>query len=573
MRSGLSRWCLLALALLAPVNARAQLAAGDSAWAARDFKAARAFYSVVVRADSAASSRAVFRLATMLAWDDELDASLQLHRLYVRLEPEDAEGRAALARTLAWAARYGEAIATYDSILARDPGYRDAALGAAQALAWQGRFSEAIARYEKWIAAHHGDAEARIALARTLSWAGRLRDAERIYASAAAAGDSAEALKGLARVSAWGGELNRSVTLWERLAARYPDDPEVWTGLGQVLRWRNQPEDAQDALQRALAARPGYPDAVQQLMWVRAELGTAVEPTFASTTDSDHSSSTTLSLSASARPVRRGRVALSVLRRDAATRNTRATVSELRAGGRAWPRAGTMLSAEVGASQLNGDAASGVQRTDPLFALGAYSQLTSLLAASAGISRSPFTETAPLINRGIVMSALDLAGDITPPGPVSASVAFGLASFSRGSVPNSRRSASGALRYTVRRGLSLGLGTRHMAYANNPGDGYFAPKRFTLTEASARWLPGRDLGWFGVLDGGLGLQRMRFDGPVTTRGAQRIAGTLGYRFSPRAEASGQVWFANVASGSGVTAVRGGSDYKARGLALRARLVR
>src|SRR5918999_1766958 len=128
----------LTLVLLSAAPARAQttrtvrelMAAGDTAWTARQQGAARAAYAEVVRRDSS-YSRAFYRLATLLAWKNSLDEALALYRLYTRLEPRDANGPLAVARTLAWASRYGEAIATYDSLLARDRGLQPAALGRA----------------------------------------------------------------------------------------------------------------------------------------------------------------------------------------------------------------------------------------------------------------------------------------------------------------------------------------------------------------------------------------------------------------------------------------------------------
>ena len=182
MRHLTIRLALLAIALLclAPAHAGAQrerrlpdvLAAADAAWKAGNHAEALAGYEEVVRRDST-FARALFRLATLLAWRNELDRAVVLLRKYCLLAPTDDDGRAALARTVAWSGRYDESIAMYDSLLARNAGQRDAALGAAQALAWSGRFDVAIARYEQWLRTHPADADAWTALAQTWSWSGR----------------------------------------------------------------------------------------------------------------------------------------------------------------------------------------------------------------------------------------------------------------------------------------------------------------------------------------------------------------------------------------------------------------
>src|SRR5262249_56465170 len=107
-------------------------------------------------------------------------------------EPNDEEGRIALARAYAWKGDPFTAVAIYDSILGRDRTYRDAALGAAQSLAWGGRFGEAIARYDRWVAANSKDVEAELARARTLAWAGRLSQSEQAYRVIADRGEPLE---------------------------------------------------------------------------------------------------------------------------------------------------------------------------------------------------------------------------------------------------------------------------------------------------------------------------------------------------------------------------------------------
>ncbi|HKN64852.1 MAG TPA: tetratricopeptide repeat protein, partial [Gemmatimonadaceae bacterium] len=178
--------CVIAAAVgaLTPALARAQveqageprvaqlLAAGDEAWRAGKLDEALTRYQAVLRSDST-SARAVFRVATMLAWRNELGRSESMFRLYLRLAPGDDDGRIGLARTLAWAGRYEQSVALCDSVLAISPKQRDAALLAAQARAWSGKLRVAINRYRNWLSANPNDAEAWMALAQTWQWADR----------------------------------------------------------------------------------------------------------------------------------------------------------------------------------------------------------------------------------------------------------------------------------------------------------------------------------------------------------------------------------------------------------------
>lgn len=583
----------LLVALLAagafPAGARAQpadqrptselLAAGDAAWEAERHDDALAAYSIVVARDSAASSRAVFRAATLLAYRSRFDESVRLFRLYMRLEPDDLDGPIALGRTLAWASRFDEAIAVYDAASARDPASPGAALGRAQALAWAGKLDAAIAAYERWLAAHPSDRDADLALARALSWAGRLADAERRYARLAAGGASPDAEKGFARVLGWRGDLGASRERWRELTVKYPRDPEAWTGLAQVLRWSGQNAQAREALLQALALSPGYSDAREQLRWVEAELAPSLEPAVIHSSDSDDNRGTMASLTAGVTPWWRGRAHATVMHRvaDAPGQRGSATAGRL---GAAWsPVSGRWtLRAEAGAERLTaaGDAAA---TTVPLFALRVAGQPAATLALGAGVSRSPFDETATLIARGIEITAVDVDASLTLRPRLTLAGTVGHGTVSGGRVPNSRTAGSGTLRWLVWRGVSLAAGARTFAYerpsfVRDAGgdivarDGYFAPQRYALLEASGRYERGGDLGWHVSAEGGLGRQTIRIEeARAASRFAQRLALTAGYRVAPGIEVGASFGFANVASPS----TAGTAEYRATTFALRGRL--
>ncbi|MEW5916405.1 MAG: hypothetical protein AB1762_08365, partial [Gemmatimonadota bacterium] len=84
---------------------RSLLRTADSAFVVGDRAVARGAYREVVRRDSSASSRAVYRLAVFLAEDGDFRDAIALHLHYTALEPNDMEGELGLARTYAWAGR------------------------------------------------------------------------------------------------------------------------------------------------------------------------------------------------------------------------------------------------------------------------------------------------------------------------------------------------------------------------------------------------------------------------------------------------------------------------------------
>lgn len=569
---------------LAGLDLAALLARGDSAWEAGR-EGAFPFYREVVRRDSSASSRALYRLATLRAWRNELADAVALHARYVREEPRDLEGRVALGRVQAWASRFAASIATYDAVLRDEPDYRDAALGRAQALAWAGRMRDAIAAYERWIAAHPDDREAELALARTESWAGRLDDAERRYQRLADAGDAA-AEKGVARVAAWRGDLVRSERRWRALAARFPDDPEVWTGLAQVLRWTGRPALAGAALERALAAEPGYGDARAQLPWVRAELSAGLEPVVTYGNDSDDNRSTYTAVSGAFVPPWNGRVTALLSHRAAEFGATRSSST----GGRAvawWNPLGGRLSVrgELGVARLAATVRDTTRaaKARPATAIALSAQPHRRVSVGVGLSRTPFDETAVLIANQLVTAAVDADAGVQLPGRVALAFGFGRGEVTGGSFANTRTGASASARWTARRGVQVGATARRFGYARASfgtgpadaflSDGYFAPETYQLLEANGRWELGRDLGWNASAELGLGRQSIRpfvdahDAGEWSSRFAQRAAASLGYRLSPGMELTLASGFANVAAPQTVSA----AEYRAWSTTLRARI--
>lgn len=536
----------------------ARVAEGDAAWERGDHPAAFAAYDGVVRADSAYSTRALFRLGTLHAWAERLTAAVACHRLYVRLEPADLEGRTALGRTLAWNARFPESIAQYDAVLARDAAYRDAGLGKATALAWWGRLDDAIAETERWQRVRPADQEFALARAQFLSWAGRLDQALAVYDSLASGGASGarEAEKGRARVLGWRGDLDLAEARWREYLGRHGDDASAWVGLATVLRWMGRPFAASDALERALSLEPDDRDAREQLRWVRVE--TRPQATAGWLTARDSERNTLFQSEATGAVALRGNVRISGIARsklvgassdpDDAVSNSAVAALQWQPEGTAWTLRGELGVAEFPA--INSTAV-----TRGRFAMRASGRMgASRWRVGAGFGREPLDD---------VLSSLDAAasftgGDVDVSYALRPQLALGAAasvgSAAGRGVSTDRTTGLAALRWTITRGLLAALTHREVAWSEPAYGIFFAPQRFAITEASLAWERPRDLGFVAYGEVGVGAQGVRFESdPLSRNLAARAAMRLGWRPRPGREIIAGLSYANVAGAGAITA--------------------
>jgi tetratricopeptide (TPR) repeat protein len=552
----------------------AMVARGDSAWTAERHDAAFVAYDSVVRADSAFSSRAVYRLGTLRSWRNELREAIQLHQLYVRLEPRDLEGRVGLARVYAWASRFDASIATYDTVLAREADYRDAAFGRATALAWSGKLAESIAAYDAWLRTHPTDSEAELGRARVLSWAGRLDEALAVYEKVAKTGNAAEAEKGIARVTGWRGDLEGSERLWRAAAAKYPRDPETWVGLGQVLRWMGRPFAARDALEKALEIKPSYDDARSQLQWVRAEIGQSAAPSFVHTTDSEHNDGNAFSVSADAAVGTNARVgARGAWKSNSAPAGTGTSIA-LRGAGEWQPGDGSMsVRGDLGFASMSARRGTAPERsyTTVVGGLRGRARLFERLRLGLGYSRDAFDDVVSTMTEGLSIGTLDGDVSVSLPSRVTLS-AFAASSQASGDTiaSNSRASWGANARWMPRRDVALMANMRTLSWDHPAYGTYFAPQRFTLMELAARWERPVDLGWLAAAEFGFGSQSIRFESdPAAKRSVPRGSVSFGWRPEPGREIMVTWLFANVASAATLAT----SDYSYRALTITGRLTR
>ena len=419
--------------------------------------------------------------------------------------------------------------------------------------------------YERWVEAHPRDAEAAELLARTLSWAGRLDEAERLY-QVLALGGSPAAERGLAQLAAWRGDLPQSERRWRAIVVKRPDDAEAWVGLAQVLRWTGRPREARTALKRALAADASNGDAAEQLKWVEAAIGPTVDPSVAFLEDTDGNCVTTTAGTFALAAPWEGELSLRLHNRAAAFGAGRA--SSLGGALAARRTAGRVaLSASLGATRLGDESAATAARYVPTAAGAVSLGLGRRAGLGAGLAREPYDETTSLIRRGIVATTLGAVGSLGFGRHVDLAGEIEHAALT-GGTPNTRLGGSASLNWRARHMLTLGASVRGFGYAADPIEGYFAPRRYVLAEATTRLAVGRELGWSATVDGGLGAQTVatRFGGSET-QPASRGTFAFRYRPTPTLEFSATAMRANAAARSTATV----KSYHTSGWSLRGRV--
>ena len=465
----------------------------------------------------------------------------------------------------AWdAGRRAEALARYrEAVLADSVSSSRAVFRLAVLHTERDQLDEAIRWHRQYVRLEPRDDEGRVALARVLSWAGRYDEAISTYDSVLARDATwRDAALGRARTLAWAGRLDASAQAYRGWLAAHQSDADAWTGLGQVLRWSGRARAASVALRRALDAAPAHRDAMDQLRWVEVELSPAVEPVVSHADDSDGNRSTLLGVSMSVPALGGGTVGLS--RREARLLATSATSTTARVA-RTVTLGRARLRVDAGAARLESPGAS---ETALLLGARAWGALHPRVSAGLGVARAPFDETAALIRNGIATTALD--GDVTLALPRRTTLALGggVTRLTGGDSANVRTAAMASLRWAARRGLSVATTARTFGYERAARDGYFAPERYLLLEGSARAEAGRDLGWGGTLEAGLGRQAITpFAGERAGRMAQRASAALRWRPAPGFEYGASWWFANVAAPGTASA----AEYRAWGAGIAARV--
>ena len=119
-------------------------------------------------------------LAQVLASAKKYDAAVEVYRALIDADEGNIEARLGLARLLSWDRKFAASIEAYDDLLARQPGNRDARVERARVLAWKGDLSRSIAQFAELEREFPTDRDVLLGKAQALQWSGRAREAQRI---------------------------------------------------------------------------------------------------------------------------------------------------------------------------------------------------------------------------------------------------------------------------------------------------------------------------------------------------------------------------------------------------------
>jgi tetratricopeptide (TPR) repeat protein len=397
---------------------------------------------------------------------------------------------------------YRLARAAYERVLAADSTSVRALYQLAILDSWDGKLGRSLERFARLRRLAPADGDIMVAQARVLGWADRTAAAAALYDSVLThAPDRTDALAGRARTVAWSGDLDRAEGLWREALVRHQDDPELLIGLAQTLYWKGQPGLAEAYAARARALAPQD----RSVLELARELRAAVRPSVRTTVDGagDSDGNTFVAQEAYYE------ASLSTAVRGTLRAGWRHASLDTLAG--ASYGAGGQISTSLGAKAAV-QAGLGVRRLDPDSGPGTTALTATFglrlrpgryVAGGIGYSRAPFDETAPLIERGLVVDALDGSLDVSPSPHWSLSGGGGGAWLSDG---NRRYSAVAAVLARVAPGVQLGPFARVMGYRQR-GSGYFSPDRFSVLEGrvTADW---HRTQWGVRADGGVGTQQV-----------------------------------------------------------------
>ena len=456
-----------------------------------------------------------------------------------------AQGESTVSQLLqagdeAWrAGKHDEAFARYEAVLRRDSTSARAVFRLATMLGWRNEFNRSESMFRLYLRLAPGDDDGRVGLARTLAWAGRYDQSLALCDSVLAANPRhRDAALLAAQTRAWSGNLRSAMDLYRGWLSGHPDDADARTEV--------------DRLSVALAA--------------------SLEPTISSNDDSDDNRSTTYQLRAGWYAPWQSRVVADGNYRVADLGTRHGTSTSLRASSSFTPLNGRWtVRGELGATRLEGSdgpASPAVTRLEPLAGVRLSGRISRRLSLGASASRAAFDETAPLIQSGIATSSIEADGNVVITRGLTLGGDGGWTRLSGGSGPNSRVGGTGTLRWTPWSFASFGAGVRGFAYDHAAFDGYFAPKRYLLAEASSRLRLGGDLGWGLESELGFGNQSITaFDDSRAGRFAQRANVSVLYRPIPGAEWSLSGGYANVASPATISS----GDYRFYTVSLKGRV--
>jgi tetratricopeptide (TPR) repeat protein len=457
----------------------------------------------------------------LLSWEGKLDSSLAHLARARAAAPTDVDARLIQARVMAWNKQYDDALVRYDSLLSDQPDLRQAKLDRARALSWAGRLDEALAAYRTLLAKDSVDRDALLGSAQVRGWKGNLPEAERQYGA---------------------------------ILSRDSRDVDARVGLGYVYLWEGREGAAGRQAKYALALDSTHKAGRELRRLARASTRSSVETVASWSNDSDDNTSYGQTLTASA--------PLGSEVSSFGSVNGLQASDPLRQARRVGGEAG--LSLVLGHFRVSG--AGGARRLEPDVAPPRTSATyrgrvgyrpVPAMGLSLSYSRSPFDETAALIERGLDLESLDAGIDVKPLPALTLYGGGGAAWLSDG---NHRTGGSAGLTQQIQRRFFVGAFGRTMSYEQR-GIGYFSPDQFWVLEGNAGYNL-ESKAWGAGLSGGLGAQQ------VGSGGVAQSEWHLEGRVGPRWGDGNRVELYGLITNSAVSSTSGAFRYGSAGLTLR-----
>src|SRR2546422_99197 len=369
----------------------------------------------------------------------------------------------------------------------------------------------------------------------------------------AADSSNERALYRLAILDSWDGKLIRSLARFARLRRIDPHDPDIMVTQAQVLAWAGRTAASEALYDSVLERFPDRADALAGRARARAHnVFGAREATVPASLGSD------------LRGTLRAGWRYATLSDAAGNVITSGTSYGGGAYGIAALGKGAVLRAGLGARRVEPDG--GRARTPLTAQLGLGLRPGRYTAVSLGYSRTPFDETAGLMQQDLTVDAVDLSFDISPGPGWSLSGGGGGAWFSD---QNNRYSAVGALLGRVMKGLQIGPFARVMGYRQPRPGLYFTPVRFSVIEGRAVYQWQRN-GWGLRTDGGVGSQQVQAFGtlPAPHQTEWHVGVSLSRGWGANNEVALVGSITNSAAAATVGVVTGSFRYRTLGLRFR-----
>ena len=436
--------------------------------------------------------------------EERQEDAILLYRQVVARDPADLFSRKRLALLLSWNDRLDEAIGIYDGILVENPHDEEAKRERAKVYAWAGRLEESEAAYRELLAVRPGDPELQIRYAEVLSWDGQYQEARKQYLDLVARNErSADASVGLGNVALWEGDLDGADRWYRRALAEFPGNIPARVGLARVLQARGLTMAAIRELDAIQKDAPNDREARRLRSQIEATTRSSASASFTRLLDTDDNDLAIGRLWGTWFVDPQSSMTFTYLRHEATSNCTLIDLclgpgSGLPAlGERFTNRTDTLLAAydgrvadKVGVRGSLGGVKrsffSGDSAVDMIGGAGVRLHPTQDLTYGFDLGREAILDTALLVENEIDFNNLggNAVWGFAPQWTLRANAVASWISDG-----NQRLSAYGWVGWrvpVVRPRTILAFSTRALAYAENPGSGYFSPEQLwtNLLDAS-----------------------------------------------------------------------------------------